>query len=293
MSELAGRPVYTRADLVALHGVSLSSLETWYRERAETGHPEAVGKVGRSLAWDTHEWDTWYADWIDTTGLAAIDTLTELVARSRSTLARLWDERDANGHPLLRKKIGNVQYWDADEYVRWFRHYEQGADDARRSRVDRSGRPDDQLTLAEFARVLGIPPNTATTYARRPPAGWPEPVIAEELPSGRFRRRYTRQQAWDYARDYLAVDTPAVAGRVVRLFRGRIHTRPIRGLPWPKMRSPVLRRMNEDGLPSGSPTNMGVLRALGHESSPLRAITRSALVKRMPRRRSPALDPTR
>ncbi|MCE0536077.1 hypothetical protein LWF15_11200 [Kineosporia rhizophila] len=203
MSELAGRPVYTRADLVALHGVSLSSLETWYRERAETGHPEAVGKVGRSLAWDTHEWDTWYADWIDTTGLAAIDTLTELVARSRSTLARLWDERDANGHPLLRKKIGNVQYWDADEYVRWFRHYEQGADDARRSRVDRSGRPDDQLTLAEFARVLGIPPNTATTYARRPPAGWPEPVIAEELPSGRFRRRYTRQQAWDYARDYL------------------------------------------------------------------------------------------
>ncbi len=203
MSELAGRPVYTRADLIARHGVSLSSLETWYRERAETGHPEAAGKIGRSLAWDAPDWDTWYADWTDTTGLATIDTLTELVARSRSTLARLWDERDGNSHPLPRKKIGNVQYWDVDEYVRWFRRYEQGADDTRRSRVDRSGRPDDQLTLAEFARVLGIPPNTATTYARRPPAGWPEPVIAEELPSGRFRRRYTRQQAWDYARDYL------------------------------------------------------------------------------------------
>lgn len=223
MSELAGRKVYTRAELINRHGLGLSTLESWYRDRADTGHPGAAGKLGRSLVWDAEQWDTWYKDWTDTTGLAALDELAEQTRRSRSTLTRLWDNRANNGHPEPRKKIANTLYWDADEYRRWLQHdYERPDAEERLAQVDFSGRPDDQLTLAQFARVLGIPENTATTYARRPPAGWPAPHVEEKLTSGRMYRRYTRGQAWDYARNHLGQRHPG-GGRPAGTTTARSH----------------------------------------------------------------------
>jgi hypothetical protein len=207
MTELDGRQVYTRADQMNRYGHGLSTLETWYRDRATTGHPEPVGKIGRALAWDAEEWETWRKGFLDTTGLADFDELAQLVGRSRSTLARLWEQRDTNGHPNFRKRVEGTFYWDPAEYKTWFEDdYLTGAD--RAARVDFSGNAGDELTLAEFGRVLGLAPNTVTVYAKRPPAGWPQPVIDERLHSGRHRRRYTRQQAWDYAEQNLGQRHP-------------------------------------------------------------------------------------
>jgi predicted DNA-binding transcriptional regulator AlpA len=206
MTQLGDRAAYTRADLMARYGLGLSTLEGWYRDRAETGHPQVAGKAGRALAWDAAEWDTWYNTWRDTTGLADFDDLAELVGRSRSTVVRLWAQRDTNGHPATRKRIDGTLYWDPDEYRDWFENEYRTSN--RTAGVDFGGNAADELTLAEFGRLLGLAPNTTTVYAKRPPAGWPEPVIDELLASGRHRRRYTRQQAWDYSEQYLGQRHP-------------------------------------------------------------------------------------
>jgi hypothetical protein len=73
---------------------------------------------------------------------------------------------------------------------------------------------DDELTAAELGRVLGLAPNSITVYVKRPPVGWPEPVIDEVLPgSGRHRRRYLRRQAWEYAEQHLGQRRHSGGGR--------------------------------------------------------------------------------
>jgi predicted DNA-binding transcriptional regulator AlpA len=99
---------------------SIATLGGWYRDREQTGHPEAAGKSGRSLAWDAAEWDAWFTGWRDTTGLVDLDALAALVGRSRATLAHLWEQRDTNGHPAPHKRIDGAFYWDPTEYRTWF-----------------------------------------------------------------------------------------------------------------------------------------------------------------------------
>lgn len=212
--ELDGRRVYTRADLMAAHQLGLSTLESWYRERDVTGHPEAVGKIGRSLAWDAREWDAWNAERTDTTGLADLEHLAQLVQRSRATLAHLWEQRAGNGHPEPAKRIEGTRYWNQDTYLMWFRTVHLAAGNGtgdvdpragsgpgrqQAPGVDYSGNPQDLLTLAELGRVLGLGPTTVSGYAGRPPQGWPEPDEYQQHPDGRiYRRRYRRHRAWDY-----------------------------------------------------------------------------------------------
>jgi hypothetical protein len=52
--------VISRADMQASHGVSRQSLYLWYRDRAETGHPEPAGTIDRTAYWFTDEWQAWY-----------------------------------------------------------------------------------------------------------------------------------------------------------------------------------------------------------------------------------------
>ena len=54
-----GRPVISRADMQARHGVSRQSLYLWYRDRAETGHPEPAGTIDRTVYWFADEWESW------------------------------------------------------------------------------------------------------------------------------------------------------------------------------------------------------------------------------------------
>jgi hypothetical protein len=156
-----GRDVYTRADLIAAHQIGLSTLQLLYRERADTGHPEAVGKIGRSLVWDATEWDTWYEQY---------RTRTTPIGQSPA--------------PTGPAAGGSGAGWQGVTVPG----------------VDYSGNADDLLTLAQGARVLGLAPNTVTVYANRPPEGWPEPDQYETRPDGRVhRRRYRRRRFWEYA----------------------------------------------------------------------------------------------
>jgi hypothetical protein len=60
-----GRPVISRADMQALHGVSVKSAYLWYRDREATGHPEPAGTIGRTTYWYEDEWLAWYGSWRD------------------------------------------------------------------------------------------------------------------------------------------------------------------------------------------------------------------------------------
>lgn len=198
MTALDGREVYTRRDLMSKHGLALSSLEEWYRNRRWTGHPEAVGTAGRELAWDADEWDRWYRDRQNTTGLVTRADLEERHGLARSTLERLWALREENGHPAPIKTLDRVMYWDRDQWDAWFAEHKRRTQ-RRQLRVDRSGSPDDLLTLAEAARVLGVTPVSIAHNPTRIPRGWPQPAEEELLPSGRLRRRYRRADIWTYA----------------------------------------------------------------------------------------------
>lgn len=195
LSELHGRPVYTRTDLVQRRGLGLSTLEKLYRRRADNGHPDPVGKVGRSWAWDAAEWDAWYDRFTCTEGLLTLRDHAERLGVSKATTAAWWWAHAENGHPEPVKRIDNTLWFDAEALESWRR---SSRADGRA--VPRAGAPGERITLAEFARNVGISGTAATNYANsRPPRGWPEPVDVETLPGGRLRRWYTRQQAWDYA----------------------------------------------------------------------------------------------
>ena len=199
-----GRRVYTRADLMDAYGIGRSTLEKWFREREANGHPEPVGTVaGGRLVWDAQEWDRWYESRRSVPGvppgLATRDELAAAHGLSRHMMKKLWAEREANGHPAPARRVGKALYWDKAEWSAWYATYR--AD--RRERQERGGRdgdPDDLVTLADAARLLGLAQTSVTVYPRRPPAGWPEPVRTERLGGGRVRRLYRRGDILAYGR---------------------------------------------------------------------------------------------
>ncbi|GGL15498.1 hypothetical protein GCM10010094_90480 [Streptomyces flaveus] len=205
VTTLDGREVYTRRDLMTKYGMALSPLEEWYRNRRWTGHPEAAGKAGRELVWDAAEWDHWYQERQNTTNLVTRADLQERHGLARSTLERLWALREENEHPAPVKTLDRVMYWDHDQWEAWYADYKKRTQ-RREIHVDRSGNPDDLLTLAEAARVLGVTPVSIAHHPKRMPRGWPQPVEEEQLPSGRLRRWYRRADIWTYA------DTRTIAG---------------------------------------------------------------------------------
>ncbi|WP_327687159.1 hypothetical protein [Streptomyces sp. NBC_00467] len=198
MTTLDGREVYTRNDLMTQYGMALSPLENWYRHRRWTGHPEPVGTVGRELAWDAAEWDNWYQERQNTTGLVSRADLENRTGLARSTLDRMWALREDNGHPEPVKTLDRVMYWDPDQWDTWYADYKKRTQ-RRELHPDRTGNPDDLLTLAQAARLLGVKPASIAHYPTRMPRGWPQPAEEDELPRGRIRRRYRRADIWTYA----------------------------------------------------------------------------------------------
>ncbi|WP_026403051.1 hypothetical protein [Actinomadura rifamycini] len=193
MSFLHGRRVRTRNEIMEAHGLGRSTLEKWYRERASNGHPEPAGKVGAQLAWDADAWDRWYAAReapAVPSGLATRDDLAARHGLSRHRLKQLWADRAANGHPEPARRAGKALYWDEAEWAAWY---------AALAERPPAEDPDDLVTLAEAARILGLAPTSVTVYAKRPPAGWPEPARTEPLAGGRVRRLYRRRDVRSYA----------------------------------------------------------------------------------------------
>lgn len=191
-----------RAGLMARYGLSLSTLTRWYHDRAQTGHPEAIDPHARVLTWNAQDWDIWHTHRTDTTGLATRADLALLVDRSVEILQRLWEDRQNNQHPEVRKQLGRTLYWNQQEYLDWFHHHLTSSDLSGLTGVDFSGNGEDLITLTEAGRILGMP-NGVSRYPKRPPVGWPEPAQFEQLPGGRIsRRRYRRADIWDYAKNY-------------------------------------------------------------------------------------------
>lgn len=191
MTTLDGRRVYTRADLMEAFGLGRSTLEKWYRERSANGHPEPVGTVGSQLAWDADAWDRWHATRENPLppGLVTRDDITARHGVSRHTLKKLWSDRAANGHPAPAHQVGKALYWNESEWLAWYETY---------SSKPPTESPDDLVTLAEAARILGLAQSSATVYAKRPPAGWPDPAQEIPLAGGRVRRLYRRQDIETY-----------------------------------------------------------------------------------------------
>jgi predicted DNA-binding transcriptional regulator AlpA len=191
MTTLDGRRVQTRSELMETYDLGRSTLEKWFRERAQNGHPEPAGKVGTQLAWDAEEWARWYKTrGTKTPGLATRDDLMAKHNLSRHTLKKLWAERATNNHPAPAHQSGKTLYWNESEWSAWYKTHSQATPEES---------PDDLITLAEAARILGLAQSSTTVYAKRPPAGWPEP--AEEIPlaGGRVRRLYRRSDIHTYA----------------------------------------------------------------------------------------------
>jgi hypothetical protein len=119
--------------------------------------------------------------------------LIRLRGKSLAFFEGLYRDRDSNGHPAPVGKVGRSWAWDATAWDKWYDTLTGPG------RVDRSGNPDDLITLAEAARVLGMNPTSITRYPDRPPRGWPDPDQSEELAGGRVRRWYRRRKIWAYA----------------------------------------------------------------------------------------------
>jgi len=188
----------THRDLAAEHGVPVKTLKNWWLNRAETGHPASRGKVGQSLAWNAEEWAHWYRDYTTvTTDDLSRDELAERSGVPAGTLATLWQERKSNGHPPALRKAGRLLRWHGPTWLAWYE--EQVRSDQPRP-PDRSGDPDDLITLAEAARVMGMNPTSITMYPQRPPKGWPPPRYCEDHAGGTPRRRYLRRDIWEYDR---------------------------------------------------------------------------------------------
>ena len=129
-------------------------------------------------------------------GHLAIDRIG-LAERWGVSLATL-DMRLAHGHPVeaiagasadQRKKW----WWWLDQADAWMQSFEDRKR-AALTRVDRTGDPDDLLTSAQAAQVLGY--RSADSLQ---PGFLKLADEVEELPSGRKRRRWRRATVWAYA----------------------------------------------------------------------------------------------
>ncbi|MGI5353571.1 hypothetical protein ACQEU8_36165 [Streptomyces sp. CA-250714] len=219
MAMLNGRRVLTRRELAEKHDLSVTHLEKLYREREANGHPAPVDAPGRELMWDATEWRRWYKELTGTAGLETREDLQERTGLARSTLELLYRERENNGHPLPEKTVGNTMYWNTKAWDAWYAEYK--ANQAWRTEIDRSGNAEDEITLAEAARVLHMEPTSITKYPVRPPKHWPEPIRVEPSPSGgRVKRWYRRGDIWKYGelRERGGGGRPAGTSKTTRRF---------------------------------------------------------------------------
>ncbi|SFF74663.1 hypothetical protein SAMN05216251_12717 [Actinacidiphila alni] len=144
---------------------------------------------------------------IDGRPYASRPELMEASGYSRATLAKLWRDRESNGHPP-QVTVDGVMRWDLENWLEWSAGYQRARRESIRP-VDRSGNPDEELPPVEQARVLGLERSAIAQYRRNPPPGWPPPLRTERNGRGVIEFR-TRRQLWEYADN---ASRAGVAGR--------------------------------------------------------------------------------
>ena len=147
---------------------------------------------------------------------------------SRSTLDRLWSNRDANGHPAPVRYSG-VMHWDSRAWGHWHTQLRQTAA-APAEELPRAATSDEEIGVAEFARILGHKDNSWVSKAvKAPPAGFPAPDSWGD-PDARKRPRWRRHRAETYAR----------TRHLQPIARGRRAGTSLNDLPYPYARDPRL-----------------------------------------------------
>lgn len=113
---------------------------------------------------------------------------------STATVDRWYRQRAATGFPSEADtdRDGRTWFWQTD--VDTFHAAHLAARAARFTHVDRTGDPDDLLTAPRAAEVLGY-----KNHRSLPDELLDNPDQADELPSGRLRRRWHRRTVWAFA----------------------------------------------------------------------------------------------
>ena len=220
MTEFDGHRVYTLAEMEEVSGLSTSSLEKFYRARADNGHPDYIGRVGRNLVWDADEWDAWNTRRKEAAAEAeaalasmiGFPQIAEKYGISEREAKTLWDLHEHNGHPLPDAVRARIHLWKPERIDAFYTNRPKDT-----GPLGRGGNPEDRITLTEAARVMGVEPKSITNYPKRPPGGWPDPIEEELSPGGMTIRRYRRGDIWDY----MDGGPPARTGRPVGAIEGK------------------------------------------------------------------------
>ncbi|MFF1794317.1 hypothetical protein ACFVXQ_08820 [Kitasatospora sp. NPDC058263] len=169
---------------------------------------------------------------IDGTRFVTRPELRAATGLSDATLFRLWAERDTNGHPPAAT-IDGLMHWPLRIWRGWYADHQAAGQKARNveSRPVASGRRDELIPPAEFAKILGH--RDTTTLSRwlkdapaNYPPGFPEPDAWTELTTRR-RPEWKRHRAEAFAK--VAPTRGSRGGR--RTGGGRALAHPYQGDP--------------------------------------------------------------
>lgn len=127
-------------------------------------------------------------DQLDRPGVA------ERVGVSAATVDHWHLHRDTTGFPGKADTDADGRNWWWQHDIDAFYQAHLRARSATFTEVDRTGAPRDLLTGPQAAHVLGY-----KNHRSLPDELLNNPDKADELPSGRLRRRWYRQTVWDYA----------------------------------------------------------------------------------------------
>ena len=195
-----GRTLINRAEVCRTFGVSRAAAERWWHAREHNGHPPVAHQEGRRLWWDAEAMHAFHAGHdrepdeltIDGRVLASRAALARRLELGEQTLTDLYHRRAENGHPEPVHRQGRRLYWDPDAVEAW-NTARQNAQRATLTPVDRSGDPDELVTMTEAARVLGYHgPQTIASYRTRNPGYFPEP-------DDRAALQWRRRTLWRFA----------------------------------------------------------------------------------------------
>ena len=120
--------------------------------------------------------------------------IAERLAVSPATVNHWHLRRHETGFPAKADTDADGRDWWWQKDIDTFHTAHLAARAASFTAVDRSGNPRDLLTAPQAARVLGY-----TNHRSLPDRLLHNPDHADQLPSGRLRRRWYRQTIWDYA----------------------------------------------------------------------------------------------
>src|SRR5689334_14222081 len=120
--------------------------------------------------------------------------IAERTGVSAATVDHWYRHRAVTGFPAKADTDADGRNWWWQKTVDAFHTTHLEARAATFTTIDRTGNPRDLLTAPEAARVLGY-----QNHRSLPHELLHNPDRAEELPSGRLRRRWYRRTVWDYA----------------------------------------------------------------------------------------------